>query len=398
MMHNVDKETKKPLFSIITTVYNNEKYILKAVDSVINQAFDDYEYIIIDDGSTDSTPEIIDRISANNKKIRVIHQANQWIYASFNNGIDLAEGEYVFILNSDDILTDGSLELLKEKVMKYNYPDVIWTQVVQIICDDNQNTIKYDAWNRVGLVKCEEYYSNITEVRNAWPYLMHTRVTVDQANLYKRNILKKHRFRTDIIGADSFFNIDIASDIQSAVLIKENIYNFYIYNKESMNASEGKYFEYQKAMDDEFFWKYVDLFRNWGLSPESYEDIVCAMRLRCFTREIRGILSEQCKLGVFEKARTILIYNLDDYIIDYAKRTNRINELESRVLNGIAELIAKENIDRDGDMGFLYDLVEFIPRMGYDPPKNLIIDRKRLVDAIYNPLNPVHIGKEIMGL
>ena len=99
----------KPFISIIMPVYNNEKYLPSAVKSIIGQTFSDWELIIIDDGSTDRTPEIADRLAERDKRIRVIHQENQWIFKSFNNGYAAALGEYVLIVNSDDTIGAESL-------------------------------------------------------------------------------------------------------------------------------------------------------------------------------------------------------------------------------------------------------------------------------------------------
>ena len=97
----MDVHEKKPLISIITAVYNNEKYIRNAANSVLNQSFRDIEYIIVDDGSTDRTPDIVNEIASKDARVKVIHQKNQWIFASYNNGIRQASGKYFYIINSE---------------------------------------------------------------------------------------------------------------------------------------------------------------------------------------------------------------------------------------------------------------------------------------------------------
>ena len=87
------------LFSIIMPVYNNEKYFPLAVKSIITQNYSDWELIIIDDGSTDHTSIIADKIVDTDPRIKVIHQNNQWIYASFNRGVKEAKGDYIYIVN-----------------------------------------------------------------------------------------------------------------------------------------------------------------------------------------------------------------------------------------------------------------------------------------------------------
>uniref|UniRef100_UPI0006D0C887 glycosyltransferase n=1 Tax=Clostridium sp. NkU-1 TaxID=1095009 RepID=UPI0006D0C887 len=135
-----------PMFSIIMPVYNNERYFPIAVQSVLTQEYRDLELIIIDDGSADRTPQIADLIAKEDRRVRVVHQKNQWIYASLNNGIQIAKGDYVYIVNSDDRLRPGSLKNMAEKIECF-HPDVIWTKVLIHKCDKNQGIIEYDCSN-----------------------------------------------------------------------------------------------------------------------------------------------------------------------------------------------------------------------------------------------------------
>ena len=82
-----------PKVSVIIAAYNVERFIGKCVDSVLAQTFTDYEIILIDDGSTDQTPEICDRLAKKSKKITVIHQPNQGLSEVRNRGIRNSTGE-----------------------------------------------------------------------------------------------------------------------------------------------------------------------------------------------------------------------------------------------------------------------------------------------------------------
>ena len=97
----------EPIISVIVPVYNKEKRIENAVDSVVKTNHGNYEVIIVDDGSTDESGKIADNLANKYKKVRVIHQDNQWVYAAFNRGIKEASGKYIYILNADDQLYDG---------------------------------------------------------------------------------------------------------------------------------------------------------------------------------------------------------------------------------------------------------------------------------------------------
>jgi glycosyltransferase involved in cell wall biosynthesis len=91
-----------PFFSIILPTYNRAHLIETAVKSVLNQTFSDWELIIVDDGSTDNTKEVISEFASSDKRIKYFYQENQERSIARNNGIDHAKGEYICFLDSDD--------------------------------------------------------------------------------------------------------------------------------------------------------------------------------------------------------------------------------------------------------------------------------------------------------
>ena len=218
-----------PLISIITPVYNKEKYVANAIESVLSQSFDAFEYIIIDDGSTDASPAIVDEYAKKDNRIKVIHQQNQWIYASFNNGIREASGEYIYILNADDRLRENALELMAQ-IVHERKPDVIWTKVLSHKVDANQNILEYDYAHLDERVSQSSYQKNRGEFRNSWLFLNQSLLTLNQANLYKRELMLMHPFRNDVYGADTLFNISIADDISTSYVLREPVYDFFQYS------------------------------------------------------------------------------------------------------------------------------------------------------------------------
>lgn len=106
------------LFSIITVVYNNEKFLEETIISVLNQKFKNFEYIIIDGGSTDRTLEIIKKYD---KQIDYwISEKDKGIYDAFNKGMSLSGGEFIGIINSDDIYMPNALEIISKYIKKSN--------------------------------------------------------------------------------------------------------------------------------------------------------------------------------------------------------------------------------------------------------------------------------------
>ena len=111
--------TSRPKFSIITVVLNNEKLLETTIKSVLNQKFKNYEYIIIDGGSTDKTFDIIYRYKESIDYF--VSQKDKGIYDAFNKGMTVSQGDYVGIINSDDVYTENALEIINNYTI--NYPD-----------------------------------------------------------------------------------------------------------------------------------------------------------------------------------------------------------------------------------------------------------------------------------
>ncbi len=114
------------LISIIIPVYNTKEYLEKCVYSILDKAVNDYEILLIDDGSTDGeSGALCDRLAEENPEyIRVVHQSNKGLGGARNTGILQAKGEYLFFVDSDDTLTDGAISVLREKLLE-NHPDVL---------------------------------------------------------------------------------------------------------------------------------------------------------------------------------------------------------------------------------------------------------------------------------
>ncbi len=95
--------TPSPRVSVVMSVYNGEKYLAQAIESILDQTFRDYEFIIIDDGSTDGTGVILRQYEEKDDRIQVYDQENKGLIASLNRGCRLAKGEFVARMDADDI-------------------------------------------------------------------------------------------------------------------------------------------------------------------------------------------------------------------------------------------------------------------------------------------------------
>ena len=108
-----------PLISIIVPIYNVEQYLNKCVDSIINQIYTNIEIILVDDGSPDRCGEICDEYSKQDNRIKVIHKKNGGLSDARNVAIDIAKGEFLTFIDSDDTVSMDYIETLYRLVEKY---------------------------------------------------------------------------------------------------------------------------------------------------------------------------------------------------------------------------------------------------------------------------------------
>jgi glycosyltransferase involved in cell wall biosynthesis len=109
------KET--PLVSVIIPTYNFASFLPKAIDSCLNQTYQNLEIIVVDDGSTDHTREVVQGFK---DKIIYIYQDNQGVSAARNTGLELATGDFITFLDADDYLTEDSIQVRLDVLLKYD--------------------------------------------------------------------------------------------------------------------------------------------------------------------------------------------------------------------------------------------------------------------------------------
>ncbi|MBE0582417.1 MAG: glycosyltransferase [Desulfofustis sp.] len=134
----------QPLISVVIPAYNHEQFVGAAIQCVLDQSCDDFELIVVDDGSTDNTAEVIQ--SYPDSRLHYYFQENQDAFNTINRGIGLARGRYISILNSDDVYTLNRLELLLDACRKGNAV-CAFSDVIPINNDAEEFTDPDFGWN-----------------------------------------------------------------------------------------------------------------------------------------------------------------------------------------------------------------------------------------------------------
>ena len=158
-----------PKYSIIIPVYNTESYLKKCIDSVLNQTYKDYEIIIVNDGSTDNSKDIIEEYQNKYEFIKVINQDNQGLSMARNNGIKKSLGDYFLLLDSDDYIEKELLEKLDEEINKTPNLDLIRFQINNV--KDKVIPYNEEEFHNVGGKEAFMRIVSYHYVENAWAYL-----------------------------------------------------------------------------------------------------------------------------------------------------------------------------------------------------------------------------------
>ncbi|MFT5883703.1 MAG: glycosyltransferase involved in cell wall biosynthesis [Arcticibacterium sp.] len=119
---------KLPLFSVIIPAYNYGHYISESIQSVLNQSFQDWECIVIDDGSKDNTAEVVKAFTQKDSRIKYHFQKNAGLSKARNRGISLAKGSYFQFLDADDLLESEKLRLFNDTILNHPEADVLYSE------------------------------------------------------------------------------------------------------------------------------------------------------------------------------------------------------------------------------------------------------------------------------
>lgn len=235
--------------SIIVPVYQAEKYISKCIESIVNQAYKNLEIILIDDGSTDSSGEICDRYGERDKRIVVVHTPNKGVSAARNCGLDIATGDYITFVDSDDFL---DLQMYSEMIQvaeKYSC-DVVMCDCIKEFKGKSE---KYTHAIREGFYDKEqlkqEYYSQLLIT----PNIEYPATISNCLCLIKKEIGKKIRYVEDVkYSEDLLFGAQMMYMANSFYYMKGQY--FYHYNCCNVNSAthtfhKDKWDDYKQLYD-----------------------------------------------------------------------------------------------------------------------------------------------------
>ncbi len=169
-----------PRLTVLMSVYNSDKFLGRAVESILNQTYKDFEFIIINDGSTDNSSRILKEYEQTDKRIRVYDQQNKGLIDSLNRGCRLARGEYIARMDADDISLPERLEKQIDFLKRHVEIGILgtWTEII-----DTQGNHKYIKRRPVSSKLIE--WSLLFKNSIAHPSVMMRRDIIEKLNYYR---------------------------------------------------------------------------------------------------------------------------------------------------------------------------------------------------------------------
>lgn len=219
--------------SIIIPVYNVEKYIERCINSILSQNYTNFELILVDDGSTDSSGTILDKYAKLDERIKVFHQINQGQSAARNKGLDVAQGIYLTFIDADDYLIDPN----------------IYVKCIKLLEEDEQIDIVQFSYARVdtkdqllGVNKCSSLlYKNVQDffcnIENISLDSISSIKDLVWNKVYRSNVIGNIRFMPNVDFEDAIFIVDLFGKLHGLKIISDVGYA-YVSNPDSIMNKE----------------------------------------------------------------------------------------------------------------------------------------------------------------
>ena len=219
------------LVSVIVPVYNVEKYLKKCIDSILEQTYPQYEVILVDDGSTDSSGMICDDFSKQDKRIKVIHQKNGGLSNARNSGIKVSQGDYLYFVDSDDYLEPNALEQHLQYCEDYDL-DISLADVYIAKEDGRKN--KCSAFKATkNVISGEEYLAERIKQQS---YFIMVYMEMYRTSLIKENEIY---FLDGIVHEDEEWSPRVLIAAKKIMFIPNCYYN-YVQHPQSITKSKQK--------------------------------------------------------------------------------------------------------------------------------------------------------------
>ncbi|HFE9683147.1 TPA: glycosyltransferase family 2 protein [Clostridium perfringens] len=304
--------------SVIIPVYNAEKYIEKCINSLCNQTFDNYEIIIIDDGSSDNTELVVNKYKNRYKFIKYYKKNNGGVSSARNYGLSVANGKYVIFVDSDDWCEKNLIEVAYKKINEFKVDWLIYGYYIEFQ-NKTINTIKNDinilANNKKEIAKCIKLLEEKMLIASPW------------TSIYRMDILKENniKFNENLdFGEDVLFNLEYLEAIESVYILNLPLYHYVKFDKKTLST---KYVKNRFEKMNYNIKKRKEVYDKFNMVSDEYNIHFSNMFVKSLYGSILNMFYTECELNYREKIKSIKFIMKDELYNSYITNSNLNNKI-----------------------------------------------------------------------
>lgn len=260
-----------PIFSIIVPVYNVESYLKLCIDSILRQTFSDFEVILVDDGSPDNCGNICDAYTIRDSRVRVIHKKNGGLSSARNAGLDIACGDYICFVDSDDLIPENMLETLLPYVQAGM--DMVAYRMTRFYPDGSRESreIQYGSYRMENEAERAAFIHQV---------LLPGRISWDAGSrIYARKKIEEYHLRfadnQKIFAEDLFFCICFCSHAQKVESIDYSLYDYRMRDDSIMGIQRKRHNIDRLTVLCQEVYRYLDQFDDCRILIQNIHTICC---------------------------------------------------------------------------------------------------------------------------
>lgn len=217
----------QPLISVIVPIYNVEEYLDRCVDSIVKQTYKNLEIILVNDGSPDTCPKICDLWKKKDDRIRVIHKKNGGLSDARNKGIDIATGDYLTFIDSDDFIDNNYIKELYDLCVSYSCMCAIGN-FTRVKTSEMQKNL-----SKKNVIEYLSYQEALSPRDNAWCVMGVTA----WGKLFHKSLFEEIRFPVGRIHEDEATIYKVIYQSKNVVVTRKVIYYYYVANESICRSS-----------------------------------------------------------------------------------------------------------------------------------------------------------------
>lgn len=277
-----------PTISIIVPIYNVEKYLDKCIKSILEQTFNDFELILINDGSTDKSGDICEYYKEKDKRIKVVNKENGGVSSARNAGLDIAEGKYIGFVDPDDWIDVNMYERMYKEIMTNNADIVVCDFVREYEDKINKKKLKETKYE-------VNIFNNIQALKQL--YKVKYTYVVAWNKLYKRELFNNIRYKDGFICEDEFIIHHLLYKSVKTIYISEILYHYFQREGSIINSEYNiKRLDKIKALHErvEFFSEIKEFNLKYKAEKDYWDSMIWAYfivknKIKSSKNELKGL-------------------------------------------------------------------------------------------------------------